>query len=576
MEDKEFIGKIFKQNCGDSLLILEKTTNKNKNGNYLFRAYFQKYPYEILVEKRTVLKGSVNNPQIEQVEFIDKIWKQNCGESLKIIEKTNIKNKSGNHYLYRCKFINSDFEVLAEKGNIIKGTIQSPKIEEDFINSIWPQNCGDSIKILEKTNKQYNNEFLYKCIFIKYPYILYKTKSAIKSKHINNPEIENNEFIGNTFIQKNGDKLKVLSKEQNGLFKCEFENQEYTFLATKGEIKRGAYIDKSKFIWNYKDKFENYLKKLKDKNTLIEIAESLQISPTLIGQRINEFNLRKYIKYSPNLQQENFAKYIQSLIKEKIQENKILKDKEGKSSYEIDVYIEFLKLGFEYNGNLWHSDSSKFGKINYCYHQNKSLLAKENNINLFYIWEWEWQNESKHYLYEAYIKSKLNIFKNKVGARSCKIKEISNKEYEQFCEINHLQGKAFAKIKLGLFYKDELVQIMSFSIPRFAENFEYEIIRECSKINWCIIGGKEKLWSYFVKNYSPRNCISYCDFSKFTGESYLKLGFKKERLNKPGFVWWDSKYNQVFWRNPYKNQEMKEKGYLKLFDAGQLVFTWFK
>ena len=101
------------------------------------------------------------------------------------------------------------------------------------------------------------------------------------------------------------------------------------------------------------------------------------------------------------------------------------------------------------------------------------------------------------------------------------------------------------------------------------------ISRECSKQGYIILGGKEKLWSYFIKKYNPNSVISYCDFSKFTGNSYLKLGFKKERLNKPGFVWWDSKINQVFWRSPEKNQEMKEK-YIKIYDCGQLVFTWNK
>ena len=81
-----------------------------------------------------------------------------------------------------------------------------------------------------------------------------------------------------------------------------------------------------------------------------------------------------------------------------------------------------MKIGFEYNGNYWHSNAPKFGKQDYLYHQQKSLLAKENGINLFYIWEYEWQDETKHYLYENYIKSKLGIFDKKIGARECKIK----------------------------------------------------------------------------------------------------------------------------------------------------------
>ena len=93
---------------------------------------------------------------------------------------------------------------------------------------------------------------------------------------------------------------------------------------------------------------------------------------------------------------------------------------------------------------------------------------------------------------------------------------------------------------------------------------------------WIFVGGKEKLWKYFLKKFNPNSVISYCDFSKFTGDSYLKLGFNKERLNKPGFVWWDKKLNLTYPRSPHKHQEMKEAGYLKIYDCGQLVFIWEK
>ena len=35
---------------------------------------------------------------------------------------------------------------------------------------------------------------------------------------------------------------------------------------------------------------------------------------------------------------------------------------------------------------------------------------------------------------------------------------------------------------------------MSFSKPRFTDKYEYECIRECSKFNYFVLGGKEKLW----------------------------------------------------------------------------------
>ena len=65
-----------------------------------------------------------------------------------------------------------------------------------------------------------------------------------------------------------------------------------------------------------------------------------------------------------------------------------------------------------------------------------------------------------------------------------------------------------------------------------------------------------------------------CDFSKFNGNSYLKLGFEKERLNKPGFVWLDKNYTHISWRNPYCHEKMKELYPNKIYDCGQLVFVW--
>jgi hypothetical protein len=51
MLDEDFIGKIFPQNCGDSLLVVEKSNKKDNGGNYLYRCQFQKYFYEVFVCK---------------------------------------------------------------------------------------------------------------------------------------------------------------------------------------------------------------------------------------------------------------------------------------------------------------------------------------------------------------------------------------------------------------------------------------------------------------------------------------------------------------------------------------------
>ena len=49
MLDEDFIGHIFRQNCGDSLIILEKTNKQDKDKSFFYRCKFTKYPYEIFV-----------------------------------------------------------------------------------------------------------------------------------------------------------------------------------------------------------------------------------------------------------------------------------------------------------------------------------------------------------------------------------------------------------------------------------------------------------------------------------------------------------------------------------------------
>ena len=122
-----------------------------------------------------------------------------------------------------------------------------------------------------------------------------------------------------------------------------------------------------------------------------------------------------------------------------------------------------------------------------------------------------------------------------IGARKCEIRDISseNSLVKTFLEENHLQGSCRGnKIALGLFYENELVQLMTFGKPRFNKNFQWEIIRECTKKNFQIIGGSSKLFHYFVKKEVPFSVIVYTsrniDHSFGYNDHYVKnLGFKR-------------------------------------------------
>ena len=64
---------------------------------------------------------------------------------------------------------------------------------------------------------------------------------------------------------------------------------------------------------------------------------------------------------------------------------------------------------------------------------------------------------------------------------------------------------------------------MTFGKPRYNKNYEWELVRFCSHFQ--VVGGAEKLFTYFRNRYKPKSIISYCDKSKFIGKVYTNLGF---------------------------------------------------
>ena len=132
---------------------------------------------------------------------------------------------------------------------------------------------------------------------------------------------------------------------------------------------------------------------------------------------------------------------------------------------------------------------------------------------------------------------------------------------------------------------------MTFSTPRFNNNYQYELVRLCW--NSQVVGGTEKLFKYFIENYNPENIITYCDLSKFTGAVYDRIGFtlvKNEEITEPNYVWVHSKKNTKLTR--YQTQKhklveqgfgtieqtedeiMKSLGFLKIYDCGNFKFEW--
>jgi len=248
---------------------------------------------------------------------------------------------------------------------------------------------------------------------------------------------------------------------------------------------------------------------------------------------------------------------------------------------EIDLYIPTKKLAIEFNGLYWHSELS--GGKNKTYHliKTKKCLGKE--VECIHIFENEWNDKKE--IVKSILKNKLIGCDNKLYARECVIKTIDKDECKNFLNENHIQGNDKSFVKLGLFHKNTLMSVMTFCKSRYNKNYQYEMSRYCNKLNTNIVGGAEKLFSYFLKTYKPKTVISYSDRRYFSGNVYLRLKFNFVDNTSPNYFYITNNYKNLIGRLSFQKhrlnkvlsnfdeklsewENMRINGYDRIWDCG--------
>lgn len=242
--------------------------------------------------------------------------------------------------------------------------------------------------------------------------------------------------------------------------------------------------------------------------------------------------------------------FIKSLAVEFIENNRKILD--GK---ELDIYIPSHNIAIEYNGLYWHSELY----VDSNYHLNKTEICESKGIKLIHIFEDEWVYKQE--IVKSRIKNLLGITSNKIYTRKCEVREVKTKDKTKFLEENHIQGATKTTHNLGLYYNNELVSLMCFGNRPFLNNYEFELIRFCNKLDMIVVGGASKLLKYFIKNYNPKEIISYADRRWSTGDLYDKLGFKFSHNSKPN--WFILENNYRHHRLKYQKHKLVGQGYDK-------------
>ena len=135
--------------------------------------------------------------------------------------------------------------------------------------------------------------------------------------------------------------------------------------------------------------------------------------------------------------------------------------------------------------------------------------------------------------------SRLNL-NRKIFARQCELRKIDRSVSEAFLNNWHLMGATQSAFNLGLYFKDKLVCVASFSKGRKMDRLpedqrSFELIRFCTMPGVTVTGGLTKLIRHFCKEKQAGDLMTYVDRQLSDGASFLKAGFEKYGETAPNY-----------------------------------------
>ncbi len=406
------------------------------------------------------------------------------------------------------------------------------KVKQTSLEKYGVDNYSKTNEYLEKSKKTYlekygvdnytkTDEYLEKTIntnIKKYGESSHTKTDKYKSERRGKSIFKTEEYrLENFEIAKNPYYIKYLDDKES-LFNCDLGNEHSFTINT-----------------------DNYYGRIYNENPICTVCYPIELNSS-----IKEIELQEFIKKN----------YSDKLIFN-------YKDK-----YEIDIYLPNLKIGFEFNGIWRHSNKYKHK----YYHLDKTNYFKERGIRIIHIWEDDWLYKKE--IIKSQILSFINKLAHKIWARKCSIKEVSIKEAKEFLNKNHLQGFVKSNIKLGLYYEQELVSIMSFDKYEGRKKMlelDWNLNRFCVKNYISIAGSASKLLKYFIKFYNPNRIVSYADKDWSEGKLYRKIGFDELYSTTPDYKYLingirshKSKFRKL--------ESLVMKDTAKIYDCGKIKF----
>ncbi|GEM_PF-3224269 len=229
-------------------------------------------------------------------------------------------------------------------------------------------------------------------------------------------------------------------------------------------------------------------------------------------------------------------------FKTKVDDRSVLDGKE------IDILVENKNFGIECEGLYWHSEAS--GRCNPNKPEMKRILAKQKNIELWFLFQDEW--EFKQNIVKSMIAHKLadkNI--KKIHGRKCKVEYCEPIELKDFIVNTHIDGYVPANFGIKIMYKDEIVGACTLRWKRNSKRKVLEIARMSFALNTHVNGGVSKIISRakkIAKENHANSLFTYSD-NRIGGYCYKSfMTFKGETAKR---FWWTN-FSERFDRFRFK------------------------
>jgi hypothetical protein len=320
-------------------------------------------------------------------------------------------------------------------------------------------------------------------------------------------------------------------------------------------------------------------------NTHIGMKRSVESKMKMRESAINRIKNENSVFYRGISNDEiDLLNFIKSIYNGEIIHN----DTKLLNGLELDIVIPNLKIAFELNGDRFHSDLYKTRQ----YHLKKTIECESKGVRLIHIWLCDWI--SKKDIIKSQIKNILGVTSNKIFARNCILKEVDSKTSELFLSQNHLQGTTISKWRYGLYYNNELIQLITFGKLRKATgrthiDDSYELLRLCTKLNTIVIGGASKLYKHFILSKNPNYILSFSNRDWSVGKVYETLGMKFKNYTSVGYFYSNGKRKEHrfkhqkhilvkmgFDSNKTEYQIMSERGYYRIWNTGNGIYEYNK